>query len=206
MFEHVPYWLGRMLRGRRAGHDKLVVRRIAAGVAEIELSSPAFADGGRLPARFTADGAGGSPPLAWGVLPEGTVSLALIAEDPDAPLREPVSHAVVWGLPPETQHLAEDAITAAGHASGGVLGKNRRGKLGWLPPDPPNGHGNHDYVFTLFALDSAPQLAAGAELKDLVAAMTGHIIGAGTLVGTYSRGEGLGDEEGGQAGVAAAPA
>ncbi len=66
MLEHVPEWLGRSLRGMRAGMEKVAASAIAPGeVARIDLASTAFADGGRLPDRFTADGAGVSPPLAW---------------------------------------------------------------------------------------------------------------------------------------------
>ena len=190
MLEHIPHWLGNLLKGARAGHDKLVILNIAKGTPKIDLSSPAFADGARLPVRFTADGAGVSPPLVWGVLPEGTASLALVVEDPDAPFPEPASHAVVWRLPPETQHLPEGAIVADGEGGpDGDVGKATRGKEGWLPPDPPNGHGTHDYVFQLFALSSEPELAPNPQRKDLVAAITGRVIGAGVLVGTYSRGE-----------------
>ena len=190
MLEHVPHWLGALLKNARAGHNKLVILNIAKGTPKLDLSSPAFADGGRLPERFTADGAGVSPSLVWGVLPEGTASLALIVEDPDAPFPEPVSHAIVWRLPPEAQHLAEGAIAPDGDGDAdGDVGKNSRRREGWLPPDPPNGHGTHDYVFQLFALSSEPDLAANPQRKDLVAAITGRVLAAGVLTGTYSRGD-----------------
>lgn len=204
MLEHVPHWLGALLKGARAGHEKLVVLNIAKGTPRIDLSSPAFADGARLPVRFTADGDGVSPPLVWGILPEGTASLALVVEDPDAPFPEPAVHAVVWRLPAETQHLAEGAIVADGDGSAsGDVSKGTLGKEGWLPPDPPNGHGAHDYVFQLFALNAEPELAANPNRKDLVAAITGHVIGAGILVGTYARGEDDGDEGDQSVGAAA---
>ncbi len=203
MLQHVPHWLGNLLKGARAGHDKLVVLNIAKGTPKIDLSSPAFADGARLPERFTADGAGVSPPLVWGVLPAGTASLALIVEDPDAPFPEPVSHAVLWRLPPDTQHLPEGAIVADGDGSAdGDVAKNSRRAEGWLPPDPPNGHGPHDYVFQLFALDAEPDLAPNPQRKDLVAAIAGRVVGAGVLVGTYSRGEE--ENDGGPPGALAA--
>lgn len=203
MLEHLPHWLGQLLRNARAGHHKLVVLNIAKGTPKLDLSSPAFADGGRLPERFTADGAGVSPPLVWGVLPEGTASLALIVEDPDAPFPEPVSHAIVWRLPPDTQHLPEGAIAAdgAGDADGDV-GRNSYRREGWLPPDPPNGHGTHDYVFQLFALSAEPELAPNPQRSDLVAAIAGHVLAAGVLTGTYSRGA---DDEGGGVSGAVAP-
>src|SRR6476646_2038939 len=191
MLEHVHHWLGALLKVARAGHDKLVVLNIAPGTPRIDLSSPAFA--------------GGAPPLVWGVLPEGTASLALVVEDPDAPFPEPAVHAVVWRLPAETQHLPEGAIVADGDGSAsGDVGKATRGKEGWLPPDPPNGHGTHDYVFQLFALGAQPELAPNPSRKDLVAAITGHVIGAGVLTGTYSRG--TDDEAGDHLAGSTAPA
>ena len=97
MLEHVPHWLGHALRNVRAGADKLCIAQpeLGGGFGTLELSSPAFANGAKLPPRFTADGEGVSPPLLWGPLPEGTESLALIVEDPDAPSPQPLVHAIV---------------------------------------------------------------------------------------------------------------
>src|SRR5689334_20231196 len=87
MLEHVPFWLGALMHNVRAGHAKLTIVNpdLDVGSSSLELSSPAFANGARLPERFTADGEGVSPPLVWRDPPEGTTSLALIVEDPDAP-------------------------------------------------------------------------------------------------------------------------
>ena len=189
MLEHVPAWLGVLLRNVRAGHAKLVIahRDIAEAAVPVDLSSPAFANGKRLPIRFTADGAGISPPLVWGPLPAATASVALIVEDPDAPALQPLVHAIVWDIPVRDHSLAEGAISAP--VDGDAIGRNSFLSRGWLPPDPPTGHGCHDYVFQLFALatpigfDSAPGRAA------LVEAISGKVLAAGLLIGTYSRGE-----------------
>lgn len=86
MLEHIPHWLGSALKGLRAGANKLAIVQPELGSFEVlHLASPAFANGGRLPERFTADGEGISPPLFWTGIPEGTQCLALIVEDPDAP-------------------------------------------------------------------------------------------------------------------------
>lgn len=192
MLEHVPAWLGSLMRNVRAGHAKLVIvdPRLDLGNAVIDLGSPAFANQGRLPVRFTADGEGVSPPLVWGAVPEGTVSLALIVEDPDAPAPTPLVHGIVWGLPVDAHRLAEGAIARGGEDDeGGDVGRNSLFGEGWLPPDPPTGHGSHDYVFQLFALSHLPELGANPGRSGLVKAMRGHILGAGMLVGTYSRGD-----------------
>ncbi len=193
MLEHVPHWLGALLRNVRAGHAKLVIADpgIGMGGVTIDLASPAFADGSRLPPRFTADGDGISPPLVWGEVPAGTRCLALIVEDPDAPSLSPMVHAIVWHIPPDTHRLAEGEIArdGAGDTTGRDVGRNSYLAEGWLPPDPPTGHGAHDYVFQLFALDEAVEIGANPGRSDVVRAITGHILAAGMLVGTYSRGE-----------------
>ena len=202
MLEHVPAWLGGLLHDRRAGHRKLVAAdpEIRLSADTIELFSPAFAHGGRLPVRFTADGEGISPPLAWADLPEGTARLALIVEDPDAPASKPLVHAIVWDMPPEERRIAEGAIAADGAGGDdGDVGRNSFLREGWLPPDPPTGHGEHDYVFQLFALSERPRLEPSPGRGAFVKAIAGRVLAIGVLIGTYSRGEpayvGRGDDE-----------
>lgn len=192
MLEHIPHWLGAALHGLRAGADKLAIVQPGLGgdFATIELTSPAFADYARLPARFTADGEGISPPLTWGELPAGTASVALLVEDADSPTPAPLVHAVVRGLAADARRLAEGAIAAdgAGDADGDV-GRNSFFAEGWLPPDPPTGHGDHRYAFQLFALDAdAADPGETPGRAALLRAMAGHVIGAGLLIGIYSRG------------------
>jgi len=198
MLEHVPEWLGRALAGVRAGMEKVAVADPGLGrFASMTLASQAFADGARLPERFTEDAAGNggavSPPLHWGDPPAGTARLALLVEDADSPTPAPLVHAVVWDLAGASGSLAEGAIVAdrGDHDDAAPdVGRNSYRREGWLPPDPPTGHGEHRYVFQLFALDAA----AGDPGRDpgrsaLVAAMAGHVLAAGVLTGTYSRGE-----------------
>ena len=194
MLEHVPGWLGKAMRGMRAGADKLAIVQPELGgrFASLDLTSPAFGHEGRLPPRFTADGEGTSPPLTWGPVPEGTVRLALLVEDADAPAPQPLVHAVVWGLAADAGRLAEGAITADGDgdAEGRDVGRNSYLREGWLPPDPPTGHGAHRYAFQLFALDEgAGDPGSTPGRRELVRAMAGHVLAAGLLIGTYSRGE-----------------
>lgn len=194
MLEHLPAWLGKALSGTRAGADRAAIARPELGgrFAALDLSSPAFADGARLPVRFTADGDGVSPPLLWGPPPEGTAMLALIVEDADSPSSQPLVHAIVWGLAAAAGSLGEGAIGAdgAGDATGGDVGRNSFLREGWLPPDPPTGHGEHRYMFQLFALDvgaSDPGETPGRGA--VIEAMAGHVLAVGLLVGTYSRDE-----------------
>lgn len=192
MLEHVPHWLGHALAGVRAGADKLAITQPGlAPPAALTLTSPAFADGARLPDRFTADGTGVSPPLIWGAVPAGTASLALLVEDADAPTPQPLVHAVVWGIAADAARLAEGAIVADG--AGGEdadVGRNSFLREGWLPPDPPTGHGVHRYCFQLFALGpGAGDPGESPGRSALIEAMRDHVVAAGLLTGTYGRGE-----------------
>lgn len=192
MLEHIPHWLGSALKNLRAGPEKLAIAQPDLGSFKaLHLASPAFADGARLPERFTADGEGVSPPLFWTGVPDGTERLALLVEDADAPTPQPLVHAVVWNLPPHEGELKEGAICADGEGSirGSDVGRNSYLGEGWLPPDPPTGHGPHHYAFQLFALGPGPDLATNPGRGALIVAMAGRVLAAGLLTGTYSRGE-----------------
>lgn len=125
MLEHVPAWLGSALRNVRAGHAGLMIADfgIAASDARLDLESPAFGAGGRLPDRFTADGAGVSPPLIWNAPPADTEMLALVVEDPDAPAPHPLIHAILWGIDPAERSLAEGALADA-EVGSATVGRN----------------------------------------------------------------------------------
>jgi Raf kinase inhibitor-like YbhB/YbcL family protein len=192
MLEHVPEWLGRALAGVRAGAGKLCIASPELGNFErgLDLMSPAFANGARLPPRFTADGEGVSPPLVWGEVPDGTDCLALIVEDADAPSPQPLVHAIVWGIPPSERRLVEGAIRPDGAGGPGRrdVGRNSYFLEGWLPPDPPTGHGPHIYAFQLFALSSGADPRETPGRGAMVKAMAGRVLAAGLLTGTYARG------------------
>ena len=166
---------------------------LAAGPGQTEetamkLRSPAFADGGAIPRRYTCEGADISPPLAWAGVPEGARSLALIVEDPDAPdpraPRMVWTHWVVHDLPAEDGGLAEGASGRA-MPQGAVEGYNDWKRTGWGGPCPPIGR--HRYIFTLHALDTA--LPRQPMTRDaLRAAMKGHVLSKATLTGLYEKG------------------
>ena len=187
MLEHVPAWLGKVLKNVRAGHGKLAIVRLGSedklGHGNFTLSSPAFKDGEAIDPCFTADEEDAvAPPVEWTAAPDGAVELALIVEDPDAPMPEPLCHWLVWGLPPHKGKILEGEIPA-------LVGKNSYGNSEWLLPDPPTGHGPHDYVFQLFALDTSLDLMPGATRSDLVEAIDGHVVASAVLTGRYARAE-----------------
>lgn len=189
MLEKLPHFVGRGLVRLRPGLERVVAARPYVGIvtaAAIELESVAFVDGAQIPKRFTADGEGTSPPLQWTGVPNDTRSLALIVEDADSPSWKPLVHAIATNIPPDCDGLDTGALKQHEGAFP-TLGKNSFLKAGWMPPDPPPGHGPHRYVFQLFALDWVPELAERPGRSALIEAVRGHVLGRGLLVGTYVR-------------------
>ena len=151
----------------------------------IQLTSSAFAEGAPIPEKYTCDGEDISPLLKWSNAPKGTKSLALICDDPDAPIGTWV-HWVLYDIPPAVTELPEGVPTTEALPSGAKQGINDFKRLGYGGPCPPRGSA-HRYFFTLYALDTELQLEPGATKKDLVRAMEGHILAEGRLMGTYKR-------------------
>lgn len=155
----------------------------------ITVSSSAFKVNESIPRRHTEDGENLSPPLAWSGLPAGTKELVLIVDDPDAPTPEPWVHWVLHKVSASVSNLPEgvDARTKTGTPAGALHGKNSWGTVGYRGPAPPKGHGVHHYHFKLYALDTELHFSTGAEKKQVVQAIKGHILAEGELVGTYQR-------------------
>jgi Raf kinase inhibitor-like YbhB/YbcL family protein len=151
----------------------------------IELTSTAFQPGAAIPKQYTGDGADLSPPLRWSEPPTGTKSIALICDDPDAP-RGTWSHWVLFNVPAQTRELEEGVPTSATLPSGAKQGKNDFGNAGYGGPAPPKGKA-HRYLFKLYALDVVSELAPGVTRPQLEAAMKGHVLAEGQLMGTYKR-------------------
>lgn len=151
---------------------------------EIKVRSAAFQEGGLIPKQYTCDGANISPPLAWEGTPEKAKTLALVADDPDAPAKTWV-HWVVFNLPVTTKGLPENVPLRESVAGGGVQGTNDFPKVGYGGPCPPNG--THRYFFKLYALDTELTIGAQTTKEQLLKAMEGHIIAEGQLMGRYSR-------------------
>jgi len=152
-----------------------------------KLSSPAFQENARIPARYTADGADVSPALSWEKPPQGTASLALIMDDPDAP-RGTWVHWVLYDLPAARTDLPEGVAPqkTLPELGGARQGLNDFGKVGYGGPAPPHGPAHH-YRFTLYALDAPLKLPERARKPDVEKAMQGHTLGQARLVGIYSR-------------------
>ena len=155
-----------------------VIASFAAEGARMKITSSALQSGGNIPSKFTCDGSDTSPPLQITGVPSEAKSLVLIADDPDAPSGL-FTHWLVWNIPPQTNSIAE------GSAPKGVHGANDFGKSGYRGPCPPPG--THRYSFKIFAMDRELDLRAGAKRSQVDAAMKGHVIAQGELVGRYAR-------------------
>jgi Raf kinase inhibitor-like YbhB/YbcL family protein len=182
--------IGEQLRPLRHGLGSLVCNRPEFGgvLTTIHLSSSAFEDHGALPERFTADGEGVSPPLAWHGVPAETQGLVLLVEDPDAPFPKPIVHAIVPALPLGDGQLLEGELPNQRRTElAEKMGRNSFAGRAWLPPTPPPGHGPHRYCFQLFALDTHPTFRDPPGRSALIRAMHGHVLAIGKLVATYER-------------------
>ncbi len=190
MLEKLPESIGHALINQRAGMDTVVYNLLhrERAVLRLQLQSPAFGFNARIPVRFTADGDGISPPLSWDGVPAHTDSLVLIVEDADAPTPHPLVHAIVVGLGALDGHLEEGALNSEHHQGTGLpTGRNSFLQHAWLPPDPPPGHGEHRYVFQLFALSPGPALSESCGRTELIDAVLRRSIAVGCLIGTYER-------------------
>ncbi len=201
MLEKLPDAVGEALDGVRAGLDQTVFHAVdlRQGMAALKLTSLAFADHAPIPEKYTADGPGISPPLAWSGVPSAATELLLIVEDADSPTPQPLVHAIAV-LPTEGAAdgaLAEGSMSALGDETPIVrMGLNSLLREQWLAPDPPPGHGVHRYVFQVFALavrdtdglddgdDALPQ-SPGREAARSAIQRRG--LASGCLIGTHER-------------------
>lgn len=151
----------------------------------LNVSSPAFEEGSRIPAKYSCQGEDVSPALQWGEPPQGTQSFALIMDDPDAPVGI-FTHWVLFNIPSDSRGLPEAVPDQQELPSGGRQGKNGFGRVGYGGPCPPPGR-PHCYQFTIYALNQYLNLKAGISKKQLLEAMKGHVLAQGQLTGTYQR-------------------
>jgi Raf kinase inhibitor-like YbhB/YbcL family protein len=145
-------------------------------IGNLIISSPAFKNEGIIPSKYTCDGEDINPELEIHAIPEGTKTLAIIVEDPDA-LKGTFDHWIAWNIPPESP--IQETRTQ------GMSGKNGAGKTGYYGPCPPSGY--HRYYFNVFALDSSVDLETSADKKALKTALEPHILAKGSLMGRYRK-------------------
>ena len=150
----------------------------------IKLTSSAFKEGDFIPRKYTCDDINISPPLEWQGIPDNTKSIALICDDPDAPMGTWV-HWVIYNIPVKINNLAENIPGDKVLETGALQGTNDFRKTGYGGPCPPGG--THRYYFKIYALDGELELNPGATKGELLHVMEGHILSEGKLIGKYSR-------------------
>ena len=149
----------------------------------MQITSPAFINNQNIPSKYTCDGDGVNPPLEFKDVPKEAVSLALIVDDPDAPIPPPAGgwvHWTLWNMDPATTAITENSVPPKA-----IAGQTSSGQNVYGGPCPPSG--THRYFFKLYALDSKLSLSSFSLKEDLEKSMQGHVIMQAELVGLYSR-------------------
>jgi Raf kinase inhibitor-like YbhB/YbcL family protein len=164
-----------------------LTRVVTASPGKLTVHSTAFEQAALMPGKLSDYADGVSPPLSWSATP-GALSYALIVEDPDAPQR-PVVHWVAWNIPASTTKLPEGLQEQARltDPEGMLQGRTTRGSVGYVGPRPPPGDPAHHYHFQVFALDALLSVPFGSDRDQLLAAMQGHVLARGELMGRYAQ-------------------
>lgn len=150
----------------------------------MKITSSAFDEGAMIPKKHTCDDVDVSPPLYFTNVPEGAKTIALICDDPDAPMGTWV-HWVLYNLPANIDELSENIPADETLSNGAKQGTSDFGRIGYGGPCPPGG--NHRYYFKVYALDKELDLEPGATKDKLLKAMEGKILAEGQLMGKYKR-------------------
>jgi Raf kinase inhibitor-like YbhB/YbcL family protein len=164
-----------------ASTEKLLAEAVLPSAHKLKVASSTFVGNGRIPLDNSAYGKNISPQLSWSGAPAGTRSYVVLAEDPDAGSPKPFVHWVVYDVPATAKGFTVNALPA-----GAVAGANGSGKTGYRGPHPPP-DGDHHYHFEVFALDRPLGLKPGADRDAVVAAMRGHVLAEGELVGVFRK-------------------
>ncbi len=191
MQQDLKHQLGHALRKIRPGLSSLTSSRFSGFLGfGLRVSSSEFGEMGAIPVRFTGDGEGVSPPLHWEGLPPDTESVVVLCEDADVPSVKPLVHVIVHSIPPDKTSFEAGEIPRRldGFASTGWgCGRNSIGRPGWTAPNPPPGHGPHQYAFQVFALNTLPRFPYPPGRSLLIRTIRPHLIGQGRTIGTYTR-------------------
>jgi len=175
--------------GTQDSRANMTSAKLGAPPASMKVTSKAFAADGVIPEKYSGYSQSVSPDLQWSGAPPTTGTFALVMEDPDAKAMapEPFVHWIAYNIPAMTMTLPEGVPATPEIKGDGMQGLNGTKASGYFGPRPPAGDPPHHYHFQLFALDAELPLRPGANKAALIAAMKGHVVGWGELVGTYKR-------------------
>ena len=185
--------VGKLLNPVRAGERELLLSadKFASVPHSIQVTSPAFTEGGIIPSLYTVEAGDVSPPLAWTNIPAEAQELVLLMEDYDVPLPHPLLHLLVYSIPPTSTGFAEGALPSKNDPqarTGLLLGKNSMHHLRYDGPAPIPGHGPHHYVFELLALEYSLLFDEVPDRDAFLDAIKDHtVLATGRLTGVYER-------------------
>lgn len=158
------------------------------------LKSNGFKNNQKIPIKYTCEGKNISPQLFWSDVPESTKSFAIICDDPDAPTKDPFVHWIIFNISGEVRDLPENISPKKFFKKNKNIslrsakqGIDSFGKIGFMGPCPPRGHGEHRYFFRIYALNNVLGLKAGSTKDQLLKAMKGHVLAEGKLIGKFER-------------------
>jgi Raf kinase inhibitor-like YbhB/YbcL family protein len=160
----------------------------ASAQGKLAVTSTAFKHNGAMPMKYSEYADGISPALAWTAVPNAQ-SYAIVMEDPDAKPQLPFVHWVAWNIPANVTSLPDGVQEQPRltEPEGVLQGRNTRGSTGYYGPRPPAGEAAHRYHFQVFALDTKLDVPFGADRDQVLAAMQGHVIGKGEIIGKYAQ-------------------
>ena len=158
-------------------------RAACAATGDLVVTSPAFDDGGMMPDRYAYRGENVSPPIWWSNVPQSAKTVAIICDDPDAPGGSWV-HWIIFNIPSASGGTPEGVPHGEALPGGIRQGMNDFRKIGYDGPAPPSG--THRYYFNVYVLDRKIDIRPGSSAKDILAAMEGHILAKGSLMGRYA--------------------
>lgn len=165
----------------------LAIERVKGNAAELTVTSQAVPANGSIPLKHSDYGEKVSPDLSWSGVPAAARSLVVLMEDPDAREPKPFVHWVLYNLPPSSRSLPESipGNPRLPEFGGALQGRNSRGTIGYFGPRPPHGDPQHHYHVQIFASDVPLILDPGATAAAVLAALEGHVVAKGQLVGLF---------------------
>ena len=165
----------------------LAIEQVKGGSARLTVTSKAFGDGAAIPLKYADYGEKISPDISWAGLPPTARALVLLMEDPDAREPKPFVHWVLYNVPVSVKGLPESipGTPRLPEFGGALQGRNSRGTTGYFGPRPPKGDPPHHYHVQIFAIDAPLALDPGATASAVLAALQGHVVARGALVGTF---------------------
>ena len=155
----------------------------------LSISSAVFSDGSPIPLTFAAKGENISPSLKWAAGPKGTKTYAILMEDPDVKEQPPFVHWTIYNIPSNVLELPQGVPTLPelSHLNAAKQGKNDQGSIGYVGPNPPSADPAHHYYFQIFALDAQLNLPVGASREEILNAIKGHVLAAGSTTGLFDQ-------------------